>query len=62
MYVEQDIELQKQKASLITNIELLENQRKIGILESEAGKPEIRVLTSHNRNNIFFVKMIHWDQ
>lgn len=42
MYVEQDIELQKQKASLITNIELLENQRKIGILEAEAGKPEIR--------------------
>lgn len=41
MYVEQDIELQKQKASLITNIELLENQRKIGILEAEAGKPEI---------------------
>lgn len=41
-YVEQDIELQKQKASLITNIELLENQRKIGILEAEAGKPEIR--------------------
>lgn len=42
MYVEQDIELQKQKASLITNIELLENQRKIGILEAEAGKPAIR--------------------
>lgn len=41
MYVEQDIELQKQKASLITNIEiLLENQRKIGILEAEAGKPD----------------------
>lgn len=42
MYVEQDIELQKLKASLITNIELLENQRKIGILEAEEGKPEIR--------------------
>lgn len=41
-YVEQDIELQKLKASLITNIELLENQRKIGILEAEEGKPEIR--------------------
>lgn len=38
MYVEQDIELQKQKASLITNIELLENQRKIGILDRDKEK------------------------